>query len=155
MPRDHFHTLDIPLSLYEAMLSQALAEKPLECCGLLAGIITAGEGEGLRVGEVNARYPLPNAASSPVEYRGDDLALLQAHKDMRQRDLELLAIYHSHPTTDAIPSRSDRERWYYGPEVVCLIISLSKDVPSVRGWWLPEGGPVEVAGITVAGVPLA
>ena len=48
--------------------------------------------------------------------------------------LEFLAIYHSHPTSEAVPSRKDREM-NYSPDVMNLIISLKKPA-EVRAWWL-------------------
>jgi proteasome lid subunit RPN8/RPN11 len=121
----------IPRSLYAAMIAQAVAEAPLECCGLLAGP-AAAEGEDRRV---TARYPLVNALGSGTEYESDPRAMFQAMKDMRCNGLEVLAVYHSHPTSPPIPSRKDRER-NYSESVVNLIISLQSAQPEMRGWWL-------------------
>jgi len=125
-----FH-LRIARNLYEAMLAQAQAEYPLECCGLLAGTLAAP------FGHVRQRYPLVNAERSERLYESDARSTLDAFKDMERRGLELLSIYHSHPTSEPIPSKTDLERNFY-PEVVHLIISLATPVPIVRGWWLRE-----------------
>ena len=124
--------LCIPREHYDAMLAQAQAELPNECCGLLAGRI-----DERKVGRVLARYPLVNAAASPREYLGDDRMLFAAHKDMRNRGFELLAIYHSHPSSDPVPSKTDLARNYF-PDVMHLIISLKGNEPLMRGWWLGE-----------------
>jgi proteasome lid subunit RPN8/RPN11 len=58
---------------------------------------------------------------------------------MRRLDLEIVAIYHSHPTSEPVPSRTDLER-NYSPEVVNFILSLSEKEPRMRGWWLDEKG---------------
>jgi proteasome lid subunit RPN8/RPN11 len=113
------------------MVAQALAEKPNECCGLLAGVVRDG------VGRVTRRYPLTNELASPIEFVGDSKSHFQAHKDMRQNSLELLAIYHSHPTSLPIPSKTDLAR-NYDPTVVTLILGLSGPVPDVRVWWLTD-----------------
>jgi proteasome lid subunit RPN8/RPN11 len=118
--------LQIPRRLYDEMLAQAVAELPHECCGLLAG----------RDGRVTHRYPLTNALASPVRYESEPRSMFAAFKDMRAQGIELLAIYHSHPTSDPIPSRTDLERNFYGAEVVHLIISLPGGTPTVRGWHL-------------------
>jgi proteasome lid subunit RPN8/RPN11 len=124
-----FHLL-LPAQFYEAMVAQAQAELPNECCGLLAGTVgTDGVARALQ------HYPLPNAAASPVEFESDGRAMFDAERDMRARGLDVLAVYHSHPTSAALPSRKDRER-NYSPQVVNLIISLKDGTPSMRGWWL-------------------
>jgi [CysO sulfur-carrier protein]-S-L-cysteine hydrolase len=126
--------LVLPQSIYDDMLAQARAELPNECCGILAGkIVTADTGA---LGRVEHRYPLVNALESPIEYSAHDRELLQIEKDKRAREIETLAIYHSHPTTDAVPSAKDRERWFQGENVICLIISLRTAAPEVRAWRL-------------------
>ncbi len=132
--------LSIPFRLlirrghYQAMVAQAKAELPNECCGLLAGLV-----EEFKVGRVLERYPLVNNAASPTEYLANDRTLFDAYRDMRARGLDLLAIYHSHPLSDPVPSSKDLERNYF-EEVMHLIISLKADEPVMRGWWLGERG---------------
>ena len=128
----------IPRHLLEGLIAQSLTERPLECCGLLAGVreeAKIGDKATEAVGRVMRRYPLVNAAASPVEFLSDGRSMLDADRDMRARGLDLLAVYHSHPTSQAVPSRTDLER-NYSPDIVNLIISLLTDPPTVRGWWL-------------------
>jgi proteasome lid subunit RPN8/RPN11 len=128
--------LVVPRPIYDDMLVQARAELPNECCGILAGkIVVAG---GTPIGHVARRYPLVNAAASPVEYNAESKGIFHAERDMRALKLDTLAVYHSHPTTHAVPSKTDRAR-LYSEQVICLIISLAGPAPQVRGWWLtPE-----------------
>lgn len=130
MPTDRFHSLSIPLSVYEGMLWHARAENPLECCGLLAGVIRE---DG--IGEVRLRYPLINAAASPIEFESEPRSHFSADRDIRRQGFEVLAVYHSHPTSEPVPSRKDLEsnNWF---QAVSLIISLKTPTPTVRGWWL-------------------
>jgi proteasome lid subunit RPN8/RPN11 len=118
------------------MLEQARAELPNECVGLLAGRRQAD------VGVVVRHYPLVNALASPVEFESEARGMFQADRDMRANDLEILAIYHSHPTSKPVPSRKDLQR-NYSPGVVNLIISLQTAKPAVRAWWLTEDGFAE------------
>ncbi len=120
--------LQIPSRLYEEMLAQAVSQLPNECCGLLGG----------REGHVTHRYPISNALGSPTRYESEPRALFAAFKDMRAQGIELLAIYHSHPTAEPVPSRTDLERNFYGAEVVHLIVSLVQRPAVVRGWHLAE-----------------
>ena len=132
-----FH-LVLPRQFYSAMLEQAQEELPNECCGLLAGWIVDG------VGRVEMHYPLVNELASPIEYNAGAKSLIAAHKDMRARGIAELAIYHSHPTTAPIPSRTDRERNYYGTEMIFLIIGLAEQPPQVRAWRLQSDSHEEV-----------
>jgi [CysO sulfur-carrier protein]-S-L-cysteine hydrolase len=142
----------LPRNFLEALIAQALAEQPLECCGLLAGVreqAKAGEKAGEPVGRVVRRYPLVNAAASPREFLSDARSLFDAHKDMRRRELDVLAVYHSHPTSPPIPSRTDLERNGMGSEVMCLIVSLAASPPLVRAWWLLETEYREAAWVVI------
>jgi proteasome lid subunit RPN8/RPN11 len=123
--------LQLPRKLREDMISHARAELPNECVGLLVGVLKSG------MGQVVDRYPLVNAAASPIEFLSQDDSMFAAYRSMRQHGLDILAIYHSHPTSAPIPSRKDLER-NYSPHVVNFIISLKDDRPLVRAWWLRE-----------------
>src|SRR5262249_17809870 len=134
----------IPRSQYDAMVAQAKAELPNECCGLLAGFLEESPSsadpvdfapEPLMRARVLERYPLVNNAASPKEYLANDRTLFDAYRDMRARDLDLLAVYHSHPVTDPVPSKKDLERNYF-ETVMHLIISLREQEPQMRAWWL-------------------
>ena len=120
------------------MLQHAHTELPNECCGLLAGV---REGEVLRV---LAIHPLINEAASPIEYRSEPRSMFEAVREMRKCDHEILAIYHSHPTSEPIPSRTDLAR-YYSSDVVHFIIGLSDTEPLLRAWWLTETAYEEAA----------
>ena len=121
--------LSIPRALYEEMVAQALREAPNECCGLFAGVVREGTAFAERI------YPLVNAAASPVLYESDARSMLDAYRDMTARGLDVVAVYHSHPTSPPVPSRTDLEL-NYSEEVVNLIVSLAEAEPLVRGWWL-------------------
>lgn len=120
--------LQLPRRLYEEMVAHAQAELPNECCGLLAG--TAD-------GRVTHCYPLVNEAASPKEYLSEPKSMFAAVKDMRQQGIDILAIYHSHPTSEPVPSKTDLERNYMNG-VLNFIVSLADEAPSVRGWWLTQ-----------------
>jgi proteasome lid subunit RPN8/RPN11 len=120
----------LPAQLLAEMVAQARAELPNECCGLLAGRVEGG------VARAERRYPLANRAASPTEYDGDQGDHLAAQKDMRRLGLDVLALYHSHPTSDPVPSKKDLDRNGYGDSAIHLIISLRGGEPLVRGWWL-------------------
>jgi proteasome lid subunit RPN8/RPN11 len=123
--------------MQEEMVAHARAELPNECVGLLAGVIENG------IGLIRQRYELINAAASPREFLSQPESMFAAHRDMHRRGFDILAIYHSHPSSDPVPSRTDLER-NYSPKVVNFIISLKHDPPVVRAWWLKADSYREV-----------
>ena len=130
--------LVIPRPIYEAMLDHAKAELPAECCGQLAGTIVDG------VGRVTLHLPLVNALTSPTEFLSDSASTRAEYKAVKATGTEVLAVYHSHPSSDPVPSRRDRER-NYGERIVNLIIGLRAAEPNVRGWWLTAESAREAA----------
>jgi len=128
--------LMLPRVLYEEMLAQARAELPNECCGMLAGRIEAAEEDSPPRGLVLRRFPLVNELASPVEYLLESKSWFPAYRATEKQRMDILAFYHSHPTSDPLPSRKDCAGSEYYPEVMYLIISLKGPAPLMRGWWL-------------------
>jgi proteasome lid subunit RPN8/RPN11 len=133
-----FERLVIPAPLLDEVVAHARADAPLECCGLLAGRVADG------TGTASVRYAIRNDAASPTEYETNARDMLNAFRAMREGGLELLAIYHSHPTSAPVPSRRDLARNTYGETAAHLIVSLAAPEPVARAWWLTETGYREV-----------
>ena len=57
---------------------------------------------------------------------------------MRAAGTDLLAIYHSHPTSAPVPSRRDLAGNTYGPDIPWLIVGLAAGEPEVRVWRLAD-----------------
>jgi proteasome lid subunit RPN8/RPN11 len=132
----------IPAAIHDAMVAHCLREAPLECCGLLGG--NAG------TGRVESFHPLRNASASETRYDADPQDLIDAVVELRRRDAEIVAIYHSHPRWAAIPSRTDLSENHYGA-VPRIIVSLLGPVPEVRIWRLDLDSYEELPWCLVAG----
>lgn len=104
---------DLDRATFDELVEHGRSDFPFEVCGLLAG----------REGKVGECYRIPNEARSMTFYTMEPKAMLHAFNDMEERDLELLAIYHTHTHTEAFPSPTDVELAVY-PEAVYLIVSL-------------------------------
>ena len=126
-----FSRLTIPGSLLAEVVAHARRDLPNECCGLLAGRLSEG------TGVVSARFAIGNDAASPTEYETNARDLLAAFRAMRASGDELLAIYHSHPTSPPVPSKKDLVM-NWSTEVVNVIVSLITTPPTVRAWWLTD-----------------
>jgi proteasome lid subunit RPN8/RPN11 len=132
--------LEIPADVVEAMVAHCLREAPRECCGLLGGAPP----------RVSSFHPLRNAAVEvETRYDADPRDLIDAVTDLRLRDAEILAIYHSHPRWKAVPSRTDLAENHYGA-VPRIIVSLLTDPPDVRAWRLGPDDFEEVRWVAVA-----
>jgi proteasome lid subunit RPN8/RPN11 len=130
--------LEIPESVLSAMIAHCLREAPLECCGLLTG----------RTRRARTFVPLRNAEQSPTRYEADGRDLIDAVVAMRQRNESIVAIYHSHPKWQAVPSRTDLETNYYG-DVPRIIVSLLERPPVVRVWRLEPARYDEIPWVSV------
>ena len=96
---------------WAAMISHARRTYPNECCGAMLGAID-GDSKAVRVA-----IPLENAyegaQAARYELRPEDL--LAADKAARERQMDLIGIYHSHPDCDAYFSTTDLKNscpWY-------------------------------------------
>lgn len=120
--------IEIPRKLLAEMIVHAQEEAPTEACGILAG----------KHGRVLELYRAHNADRSPVSYRLDPEEQFRIFKDIEEREWELVGIYHSHPTSPAIPSEIDASRAGY-PEASYVLISLADpDAPQVRAFRFGE-----------------
>ena len=117
--------LAIPADVYDAMIAHCIADAPLEACGLLGGVFPRAE----------LFYPLSNAEKSETRYNADPRDLIRAVQDLRTREAEILAIYHSHPKWQPVPSKADLSM-NYCDDTPRIIVSLLTDPPEVRLWKL-------------------
>lgn len=110
-PRE-VETLRIPRSLYERLLAEARQALPNECCGLLGG----------QAGHVAEVFPATNALASASAFEIAPRELFAIFRRLREQNLVLAGIYHSHPTGQNVPSARDCERAYY-PDAAYVIVS--------------------------------
>jgi [CysO sulfur-carrier protein]-S-L-cysteine hydrolase len=120
----------VPVGLRRELEAHADAEAPNEACGYLA----------LRDGVAERFLPAENAAASPYRF------------DMRVRDPGLvidledqgyeLAVFHSHPTDKAEPSRTDVANigLYEGRPYLIL----SRPTGELRAWRIRDGDVEEL-----------
>ncbi|MEK6563421.1 MAG: M67 family metallopeptidase [Candidatus Omnitrophota bacterium] len=116
--------------IYDELLRHCLREPAKESCGILAG----------RSGRIERIFPLANISDTPkLCYMIDPKEQLSVFKELREDNLELTAIYHSHVDVQAYPSKKDVELAFY-PESSYVIISLSKQKPpETRSFRIIEG----------------
>lgn len=111
------------------IIAHAREAAPHECCGLIGGT----------EGRAHTVYRARNLAADPaVTYEAAPEDLFAAQRAMRERDEQLLAIYHSHPRSEnPHPSQTDVRLAYY-PSAVYLIVGLGAAEPCVRAFRISE-----------------
>ena len=109
---------------------QAEAAAPIEACGYLAG----------RDNRIEKVYPMTNVDQSHEHFTLDPKEQFAVIKDARQRDLKLLAMYHSHPATPARMSLEDK-RLAFDPEMTYMIYSLKDDI--LKGFIVTEDDEIK------------
>ncbi len=119
----------------QRLLEEARSAPDEECCGLLAG------GDGI----ITAIFPAPNASDAADAYEIAPQDLFRLMREIRACGLELLGIYHSHPTGENRPSARDIERAYY-PDAAYFILLPMPDAPQpVRAFSIRDGRATEIA----------
>ena len=130
---DDIDGLSLSDELAGAIVRHCAAALPNEGCGLLAG---RRDGASL----VATRfYPGTNRLASPSRFAMDPAEVMAALTAIDREGARLVAIVHSHPATEAAPSRTDLAEAYY-PDALLLIVSLAGVEPSLRAWRPLVGG---------------
>ena len=107
-------------------------QAPLEACGLLVG----------KKDSVETVLKVRNAAQSPVRFRMDAQEQYNALMWIEDSDLDLVGIYHSHPSGPETVSATDIAEAAY--DAVHVIWSRIGQTWSARGFWIEAGKVTEV-----------
>ncbi|HEX9823884.1 MAG TPA: M67 family metallopeptidase [Actinomycetota bacterium] len=136
--------LEVPRDIHDELVRHALAGRPNEACGVLAGVD----------GKIVRFYPMRNAEESPVVYRFDEREQLEVFGEVEEQGWELTAFFHSHTHTGAYPSPTDIASAHWRepltgeltpayPGTRYVILSLEHDEPDVGGFRFEDGAPIE------------
>jgi len=130
--------LTLSTALAGELLAHARAEAPNEVCGILAGTLADGR--------ATAYHPARNADASPFVYTVHPDDLVRIVLGIEDSGEDLVAIFHSHTRSPAIPSPTDRRQAMY-PEAFYLLASLvDPDVipmQALRAWRIRDGDATE------------
>jgi proteasome lid subunit RPN8/RPN11 len=124
---------------WAAMVAHARETYPNECCGAMLGNI-ADETKTVRVA-MRLDKAFEGAQAARYELRPEDL--LAADKAARERKMDLIGIYHSHPDCDAYFSQTDLKNscpWYS-----FVVLSIQKGEFNHANSWLPNFEQTEAA----------
>ncbi len=132
--------LKIPIELLNTIRAHGEAAYPEEGAGLILGRVN---GDGKVAEEI---LPLANgreAAARRNRYLLSSSDYLRGEEEAARRGLEVLGIFHSHPTGPETASITDIQEAAY--EVVYVIWSLTGDRWQARGFWIENGSAAEVS----------
>jgi proteasome lid subunit RPN8/RPN11 len=121
------------------MVAHARETYPNECCGAMLGS-TDGDQKTVRVA-LRLRNAFEGAQAARYELRPEDL--LAADKAARERSMDLIGIYHSHPDCDAYFSKTDLQNscpWYS-----FVVLSIQKGEFHHANSWLPNADQTDAA----------
>jgi len=128
------HEIYLSREILWEIVAHARREAPIEACGILAG----------NDSRIEKYYPMCNTDKSSEHFLMDPGEQFKIMKEMRHSDLQMLAIFHSHPYTPARPSEEDI-RMALTPDVVYLITSLNDaDNPVTKGFFIEDGAVTPV-----------
>jgi proteasome lid subunit RPN8/RPN11 len=124
---------------WDAMVAHARETYPNECCGAMLGS-TDGDQKTVRIA-LRLRNAFEGAQAARYELRPEDL--LAADKAARERSMDLIGIYHSHPDCDAYFSKTDLQNscpWYS-----FVVLSIQKGEFHHANSWLPNADQTDAA----------
>jgi proteasome lid subunit RPN8/RPN11 len=131
--------LQLPPAVAEELMRHARSELPNEACGLISG--------SLPTGSASRFYPARNVEASPLRYNVHPEDLVRITFEIEDAGEELVAIFHSHTRSAAIPSATDRRTAMY-PDPFYLLASLADpEAPparALRAWRIYRGQAFEV-----------
>ncbi len=119
----------VPPALRRELEEHADAEAPNEACGLIA----------LRDGVAERYLPATNAAASPYRFQLEPRDPMDFFLEDEGYEL---AVFHSHPTDKAEPSRTDVQNiglWEGKPYLI-----LSRPTGELRAWRIADGAVEEL-----------
>jgi desampylase len=103
------------------VVAHAREAAPAECCGLLLGVES----------RITDAIRIRNVADSPTRYQLDPAEHIAARRQARERGLDVVGFYHSHPDSPATPSATDVSEAEY-PGHAYLIVGLGVEPADVR-----------------------
>lgn len=139
--------IELTLNHRKQIEQHATEAYPNECCGFLLG----REENGSRI--IAEVAPIQNAWQSmennPYEARPEDSTrnrslvdpkdYLRIDREARQKGLDIVSFYHSHPDHPARPSEFDRKHAL--PFLIYVILAVEKGVPrEMTAWLLSDDG---------------
>ncbi len=92
-------------------------QKPNESCAILFG----------KDDQVLDLFLTENIENSPVNFTISNKQLIEAYKIAEEKKMEVVGIFHSHPSSDAYPSNTDKKFMFSNPVVWVIYSGINKN----------------------------
>ncbi|MCU1289075.1 MAG: putative metal-dependent protease of the superfamily [Acidobacteria bacterium] len=131
----HQHMISLTKELIEQIEAHAERDYPHECGGMLIGHFDAEKGKS-----VIELFPMENASAEETRHNRVLILpkdVMRAERYAREKKLDVVGYYHSHPDDKAVPSQFDLDHalpvWSY------IIVSVLKgEAVDVRSWQMED-----------------
>lgn len=124
----------LPREFIRRMLSHGRSAYPDEACGILAG----------EENTAAALYTAANAESSPVSYLIDPQEQFRIMREIRDKGMRMVAVYHSHPYSPPYPSPTDVKLAFYPDSAYIIVSLLDSDNPEVKAFEIADNRVREI-----------
>lgn len=124
----------LPRRFIDRILSHGKSAYPDEACGILAG-----EGN-----EVRFMYETFNMESSPISYLIDTQEQFRIIKEIREKKMRMVAVYHSHPVSPPYPSPKDVKLAFYPDAAYIIAGFIDRDNPEMKAFEIVDGKVREI-----------
>ncbi|MGE5846263.1 MAG: M67 family metallopeptidase [Ignavibacteria bacterium] len=125
--------IKIPENIYGGICSHGEDTYNEECCGAIFG---CNKDYGKEIREI-MKFKNEKDENRQNRYLISPSDYLSAEKTAKEKNLELIGFYHSHPDHPAVPSKFDTDHAF--PWFLYIIVSiLNGKAADLRGWILEE-----------------
>jgi proteasome lid subunit RPN8/RPN11 len=111
----------IPAICYKEIVEHVRLNLPYEVCGLLAG----------KNNKIQSVWKLENEIKSDRRFFVGERKIAETMQLIKKQEEQILAVYHSHPTTAPVPSSYDITN-HFNDRVLMIIISYKSINPKVK-----------------------
>lgn len=129
-PREEEH-VEVRQSVLDDLLAHARESMPEECCGILIG----------HRGRIERSARARNQLKSTTRYVIEPEDHFAAIRGARATGEAVVGFYHSHPSSEPVPSPTDEQEAAYAGHCYLIVSPGGQGAaPQVRGFRLDDGG---------------
>jgi len=113
--------LSLTKSQKQILVNHSNSEKPNESCAILLGK------ENNQHIQVQKIFLTENVEKSPVNFTISAEQILEADKMEKESSMKIIGIFHSHPNSEAFPSKTDKKFMEINPVIWLIYSGISNE----------------------------